>query len=239
MTFHTQYNESYFDDEDVEEAAAVRPLESFLAGRPKSISFLPAIVLATVIVAVSILGWQDPELAQSLAGNLKQVSESGEWYRCFSCMFLHKDARHLISNLVFLVPLGGLLSAYYGLAIFPLMALLFGGLTYYLSLLTYAPHVYLIGASGLVYVLFGMWISLMFYVESHLPWTKRFLRIIGFGLIMFIPSTITAHVSYQTHFIGLGIGLISGTMYGYHSRYKFMEKNLLHLEQIEREKLQS
>lgn len=204
------------------------PQESFLAKRPKLLSFIPAMMLAGCIAMVSVMAWMEPGWGRSMAGNLTQVTDEGEYYRLFSSMLIHKDVLHLLNNLVFLIPFGGLLTAYYGYSVFPFLALISTAITHYVALLTYSAQTYLIGASGLVYVLFGLWISLMFHVEAHLPWTRRMLRITGFSLIMVIPATVTPSVSYRTHFIGLLSGLACGAIYGLIARKSFEKRNVLH-----------
>jgi hypothetical protein len=40
------------------------------------------------------------------------------------------------------------------------------------------------------------------------------MRIVGFGLVMFIPSQFQSNVSYRTHYIGLAVGLAVAAVYG-------------------------
>ncbi len=129
-------------------------------------------------------------------------------------MLLHSNIEHLLSNMLFLVPFGGLLTNYFGYRVFPLLGLVLGTATQFISLRTYPPDANLLGASGLLYVLFGLWLSLYFRAETHLTWSNKLLRIVGFGLVMFVPSQFQPEVSYRTHYIGLAIGLIAGAIYG-------------------------
>jgi membrane associated rhomboid family serine protease len=129
-------------------------------------------------------------------------------------MLLHSDMEHLLSNLLFLIPFGGLLTNYFGWRVFPWLGLALGTATQALSLKTYPAGSNLLGASGLLYVLFGLWLGLYFRAESHLRWTNKLMRIVGFGLVMFIPSQFQSNVSYRTHYIGLGLGLAAAVVYG-------------------------
>src|SRR5262249_41957327 len=117
------------------------------------------------------------------------------------------------SNLLFLIPFGGLLTNYFGWLVFPMLGVLLGIVTQWISLKTYSDGSTLLGASGLLYVLFGLWLALYFRTETRLRWTNRLLRVVGFGLIMFIPEQFQPEASYRTHAIGLALGLLAGAFW--------------------------
>ena len=99
----------------------------------------------------------------------------------------------------------------------------FGGL--FIALKTYPPHIGLQGASGVLYVMFGLWLSLYYKAEVHVPRGKRRLRIIGFCLVMMVPSEFSPQVSYRSHLFGLVVGLIAGIIYGYIAHEEFERRN--------------
>lgn len=199
--------------EEVQEPIA-RPTYSFLAERPSRKSFWPGVIFALMAAAASVVAWNDSSFKADWIGNPEKIFSGGEWWRLFTSMLLHSDIEHLLSNLFFLIPFGGLLTNYFGWRIFPWLGLALGTATQALSLKTYPAGANLLGASGLLYVLFGLWLSLYFRAEAHLRWTNKLMRVVGFGLVMFIPSQFQSNVSYRTHYIGLAVGLAAGAIYG-------------------------
>ncbi|HEX5035773.1 MAG TPA: rhomboid family intramembrane serine protease [bacterium] len=195
--------------EDLQEAI-VRPSESFLAARPAKKSFLASSLFALAAAVSSVVAWNSNSFKAAWIGNPEKIFSGDEWWRLLTSILLHRDIKHLLSNLLFLVPFGGLLTNYFGWAAFPITGLALGIATQYLSLKTYPQSATLLGASGLLYVLFGMWLALYFRAETRLRWTNRLLRVTGFALIMFIPSEFQPDVSYRTHAIGLALGMASG-----------------------------
>lgn len=191
-----------------------RPPLSFLSRHPSRKSFLPAVLFALTATVVSVAAWNSEGFQEMGIGNPEKIFSGGEWWRLFTSMLLHSDVKHILSNLLFLIPFGGLLTNYFGWRVFPWLSLALGILTQFLSLKTYPADANLLGASGLLYVLFGLWLALYFRAETHLRWTHKLIRIIGFGLVMFVPAEFQPRISYRTHYIGLAIGLIAGVIYG-------------------------
>jgi len=202
--------------------------ESFLHQTPNKEAFLPSLIYASLAAIVSLLCWNSAELKTVLTGRPEAIFEHWEWYRLFTSLLVHSNIRHLLANMLFLVPFGGLLTFYFSWRMFPLLGLLLGILTQYFSLKTYSPQTGLIGSSGLLYVLFGLWLSLYFVAETHVAKSNRLLRIIGFSLIMLIPSQFSPHVSYRTHFIGFVIGLAAGFVYALLYREDIEARNRSH-----------
>ena len=112
-----------------------------------------------------------------------------------------------LSNGVVLGVLAFLLFGYYGPAIYPALTVLFGTIVTAISLSTYPAQTSLLGASGLVYLMAGFWLALYLLIERRFSWTKRFIRAVGFGLIVLVPTAIEPAVSYRTHLIGFVVGV--------------------------------
>lgn len=216
-----------FDLESPEDHQPIRESRSFLSEWPRKEAWIPSLIFATLATLISVATWQWPDWKTALAANPQMIFQEGQWYRLVTSLFVHSNLRHLLSNLLFIVPFGGLLTAYFGWWMFPVIALLLGVLTQIISLMTYPMLARLVGASGLLYVMFGLWLSLYYKAESHVPAQKRWLRILGFGLIMMVPSQLLPHVSYRTHYIGLAIGLVGGFVYYLLKRDEFDRRNRL------------
>lgn len=232
MTHH-KLPKDWWDDDPEERQIK----ESFLSERPRVRDFFPVFLYALLSTLLSIFYWLDPSIKSSWGANADLVFHRWEWYRLLSGMMLHSNFRHLAANMLFLVPFGGLLTFYYGRRMFPVLAIVLGLINHALVLHTYPPNVFLNGSSGLLYVMFGLWLSLYYKVEVHLSTGKRWLRLIGFGLIMFIPSTVYPHVSYRTHYIGLLLGLVCGFIYAKIHEDDFRQRNLRYWESALKRKL--
>lgn len=220
------HSDPQWNDEAPPEQPEIR--ESFLHRPPKGEAFVPSLIYATCAAVVSLLCWNSPEFKEELVGNPDKIFNHFEWYRLVTSLLVHSDIRHLLANMLFLVPFGGLLTFYFGWRLFPLAGVLCGIVTQYFSLQTYPLHTRLIGSSGLLFALFGLWLSLYFKAESHLPARQRLLRIMGFSLIMLIPTQFSPQVSYRTHFIGWLIGLVVGLVYGWVFHDEIETRNLAH-----------
>ena len=96
------------------------------------------------------------------------------------------------------------------------------------SLSTYAPGTRLLGASGVVYLMAGFWLTSYLFIERRLSMGKRLLRASGFGLIVLVPTVWDPSVSYRTHAIGFGAGILFAVVY-----YVKMGKELRKAERVE------
>jgi rhomboid protease GluP len=104
-------------------------------------------------------------------------------------------------------------------------------LTKYISLLTYPFEVSLIGASGLVYWMAGFWLSMYLLVERSVRPGKRVLRVVCLALLVLLPTTFQANVSYRTHAIGLGLGVVSAIVYFQRNRESIRAAEVVELEE--------
>lgn len=215
-SFDDDFEPEDLDPEDLLEEVQEpipRPSRSFLSEKPRQLSFLPAVIFALLAATVSVAAWRYPDLKNAWMGNPEKIFSRGEWWRLGTSVLLHSDMEHLLSNLLFLIPFGGLLTNYFGWKVFPALGVVLGLLAQALSLKTYPLEQNLLGASGLLYVLFGLWLALYYRAETQIRWTTRLMRVVGFGLCMFIPSQFQSNVSYRTHYIGLAVGLLAGFLW--------------------------
>src|SRR5690606_26204612 len=108
----------------------------------------------------------------------------GEYWKLWTTLFVHADIGHALSNAFLFFILGFFLYGYYGIRVFPLAALFWGGITNLFVLLQYESDIHLIGASGVVYWMGGFWLTLYFLLNRKLSLFPRALRTIGVGLIL-------------------------------------------------------
>ncbi len=123
-------------------------------------------------------------------------------------MLVHADFGHFLSNGVVFGVLAFLLYGYYGPAVHPLGTAVLGTIVTGVSLRTYLAQTWLLGASGLVYLMAGFWLTLYLLVERRISPGKRVVRATGFGLIVLVPTAIEPMVSYRTHMIGFIFGVL-------------------------------
>jgi rhomboid protease GluP len=111
-----------------------------------------------------------------------EITESGQYYRLLSCVFLHGDFMHLALNMVALFGLGRLCEATYGKARF-LWLVVFSGLCG--SVLSLKGGVGLsVGASGAIFGLLGAGVVFGFRYRKELPAPLK--AIFGRGLLPWV-----------------------------------------------------
>ena len=167
-----------------------------------------------ILGAVSALYWWGPPgFAAALPASGETVFGRGETWRLLTAMAAHADAIHLLSNAAFLTWLIYLSYGAFGPSLYPWSAVPVAALSLAVTLEGYPPNIRLVGASGLLYLLAGSWLTLYVLVERRLTVPKRLVRVIGFFLIVLVPTSIRPEVSYRAHGIGLFFGICLGLAY--------------------------
>jgi rhomboid protease GluP len=175
-----------------------------------------------MLLFVSVVYWLDLlGLANRLPAIPENVFRHGEYWRLLTSIGAHADFRHFLSNGIVFGVLSFLLYGYFGAVVYPVLTWGLGCVVTAVSLSTYAPNTRLLGASGVVYLMAGFWLTSFLLIERRLTIGKRLLRAIGFGLIVLVPTAWDPSVSYRTH----GIGFIAGALYAI--AYFFMRKDAL------------
>jgi rhomboid protease GluP len=195
-------------------ASTYRVRETLLSRKPRKWSLEVAALSLAAMQAASLLAWRaGAALLPSLAATPEGVFGAHQYWRLLTAVAVHADVMHFVSNAPFVAFFAYLLFGTFGFRVFPLLGLAMAALTNYFALLTYPPGVELIGASGLVYWMAGFWLSMYLLVERSVNPGKRVLRAVCLGLLVLAPSTFEADVSYQTHAIGLALGVASALVY--------------------------
>jgi rhomboid protease GluP len=188
--------------------------ETLLSRKPGRGSVGVAAASVGLLLAGSLVYWTNAAgLARYLPASAEAVFGRSEYFRLWTSVLAHADFQHFAGNALVFGFLAFLLYGYYGALVFPLGALAIGGLTTALSLSTYEPATRLVGASGVVYGMFGFWLSLYLLVERRVSFGKRILRALGFSIVVLIPTALEPEISYRAHAIGFGLGVASGLAY--------------------------
>ena len=157
---------------------------------------LVVVIAVSYLLQITIAGYEDRLLLNRF------YVENGEYYRLITVALLHGGLWHLAFNLYALHALGTPVEAYFGKKKYTLILIvsLLSGST--LSILFNPANVYSVGASGMIFGLFGA--LALIGQQSGIEW-RSILVIVG---INFAIGFVLGGVDWRGH---LG-GLIGGTL---------------------------
>ena len=183
--------------------------ETYLSRSPRPSSTWVTIATIWVVCITSVIYWSNFwDLASSLPVSNTSIFVDHEYWRLFSAMGIHSDLRHLLSNLIALAILSYLLYGFFGHWMFPILITFLGAGVNLISIWTYPPNTRLLGASGVVYLMAGFWLTCYLLIHRKYSLSHRILRCSGFSLILLVPSSLDPGVSYRTHSIGFAVGMV-------------------------------
>lgn len=188
-------------------------VRNFLSKPKGQYGKLAAFIGLALCVLLSHLYWNYPPLSAFLSASPNQVFVQGEYWRLFSTSFIHGDMDHLLSNSLMLFILTYFVSSFYGIKMAPVLSFIAGGLINFLTLKLYSSETTLVGASGVVYYLWGFWLVLYLHIERQTSLIRRILRVGAIFFILLVPTSYSPQTSYSAHFIGLLVGIIVGFIY--------------------------
>lgn len=172
----------------------------------------------------SELYWAESGWLPLLPASRVAVFGQGEWSRLFSAVLIHADMLHLLSNSYMLGILTFFVHGHFGTWVFPFYAVLGAALVNLLAVATYRPETLLLGASGLVYLLAGFWLTLFVAIERQRSFGSRLLRALGVGLGILFPTTFEPKTSYRTHAIGVLVGVAMALIYFWLNKRKIRSR---------------
>lgn len=193
----------------------------------------PKVSLALVIINILVY------IVCTFTGNLlynkggvgfKLVQEPSQWYRIITSMFLHIDLVHIYSNMILLYFVGEVVEAQLKPVRFLLVYLItgiFGTFATFLSEIISGEYVVVIGASGAVFGILGVLLSLVFF--------KRVRReTMGLGRVLFVifvslyEGFTAINVANWSHLGGVVSGVMIGAIYCLGTSEKNGEKEKIH-----------
>jgi rhomboid protease GluP len=180
----------------LEEEALAQPID------PKAAQ--GALFFILLFLGMTLYAWSNP--ANGWVATQHNVFVEGQWWRLLSSPFVHADLVHLLSNSMLFLIFATLLNNYFGRWAFPVLSVLGAAATEAFALITYPPDVRLVGASGMVYLMAGMWLVYFVRHSAYLTPLHRVMRVLAFVLIVLLPNSIEPQVSYRSHAIGFGLG---------------------------------
>ncbi|OUR99734.1 hypothetical protein A9Q84_01540 [Halobacteriovorax marinus] len=198
---------------------------NFLSSKRYSYALTVSFVLLGLCLILSRFYWQG---YLSLEASVSNVFSQGEYWRLFTTSFLHGSLDHLLSNALMLGLMSYFIISHYGLVIYPLLSFVMGGVVNFLVLYFARYDITIVGASGVVYFLWGFWLILYLFIQRHIPLMRRLINAFAIGLIVLVPTSYSATTSYLAHFLGLVLGIINGVCY-----YWFYKREILSKEKYE------
>ena len=188
---------------------------------------LPVVTLILIVLNVAIFHPLELQLIASPQdlGPLIQfgaysyhlIVEEGEYWRLLTSTFLHAHTLHLFLNMSILFLLGNLLEGVYGRNRFLLLYLI-SAIVSSVASLPFVQDAFGVGASGAVFGLIGVAITLGIRYKDRLP--RRLGRILGLRLLPFVGLDILLgffvlpyfnyNVNNAAHLGGLFTGVIGG-----------------------------
>ena len=182
-----------------------RLIKTLLSKKPQAGSFAMALFTVLLVTVITLFEWR--------SGLDLSAERSGEYWRLLTAVFVHADVAHLLSNLYMLFIFSFFVYGYFGFLVFPVISLLTAVAVNFVAVMSYPPEMHLLGASGLVYILGGFWLTLYFFIQRQYSVLNRLLRVSGIALMVFFPSTFIPSTSYRAHGIGFLAGIIFGVFY--------------------------
>ncbi len=169
-------------------------------------------ILVFIVMAFSGVNIFMPESEQLLAwgANFKPATLNGQWWRLFTCYFLHIGIFHLLMNMYALLYIGVLLEPILGTARF-LSAYVVAGIGASLTSLLWHDLTISAGASGAIFGMYGVFLAML--TTNHIEKSARKALLtsiavfVGYNLLNGIKGGIdnAAHIG----------GLLSGVIIGY------------------------
>lgn len=162
---------------------------------------------------MSYLYWFN-DIGAYLSANRTNAIDAGEFWRLVSSTFIHGNLSHFLSNSLMLFILSLVTVSFYGVVFSTIYIVFSGALINYLVLLSHSKaDTYLVGASGVIFCLWGFWLILFFCIERQRTVLSRLLRIGAVFFVLLVPTSYDPATSYRAHYIGFLIGILAGAIY--------------------------
>jgi len=207
--------------------------QNWLTSKPNSLSGWVAAFFTAFIMMMSHFYWNDFFAATNwMAATGEEVLQKGEYWRAWTTVFVHGDAKHLLSNSFFFFIFASLIYGYFGFWLFPAAAFLFGGLINLIVLHGMPSTTQLVGASGVVFWMGGFWLMMAFFIDRRRGILHRSLKTLGISFVLFFPSeAFNPTTSYKAHLIGFFMGILFGL--GIYGLFKKTFQTKDHIETID------
>ena len=189
-------------------------VRNYLSKQKYQTGKLAAFLILALCLIASLFYWDTTNSVSALLSANKSLAfNSGEYWRLFTTSFIHGDIEHLMSNSLMLFILTYFVTAFYGSFISLGVGFLMGIVINSIVILQYGDNTSLVGASGVIYYLWGFWLVLYVCITKHMSVMSRLIRVFGIFLILLVPTTYSPSTSYLAHYVGFILGTVVGAIY--------------------------
>ena len=187
----------------------------------KDYLFTPIIVylniLIFILMAISGVHPIEPSVESLIAwgGNLREITLGGQPWRLLTSVFLHGGLFHLLLNMYALLHVGGLLESKFGKNRY-LLTYIATGLFASIASISFNDNIVSIGASGAVFGMYGLFLSLLILKVLDIPKESRnnlissILFFVGYNLFYGFTRE---GIDNAAHIGGLVSGFVIGFLY--------------------------
>lgn len=202
-------------------------LRNYLTKRHNDYGLLAALIFIALCLIISNFYWFNLfDLANYLSASHKNIFDLHEFWRLFTTTFVHGNMKHLLANSMMLFILIYMVTSFFGVFAALVMSILMGGVINAVTLHFYPPEVSLVGASGVLYYLWGFWLVLYLGIETQKSFIARLVRVIGVFFILLVPTSLDPSVSYLAHYSGFSIGVIIGAIFFLLKKKQFLKSEV-------------
>ena len=155
-------------------------------------------------------------------GNLDILVKNGEYFRIFTCIFLHAGLMHLVLNMYSLYVIGPQIESFFGKIRF-LIIYIFSGICGSILSIAFTHNVVSVGASGAIFGLLGSMIYFGYYYRAYLGnvLKSQILPIVFLNLLI---GFLASDIDNAAHIGGLIGGILSTMALGIPEKSTKFEK---------------
>ncbi len=170
------------------------------------------VFIAMVVSGVSFMSPTGEDIV-NWGGNFSPYTNSGDWWRLITCVFVHIGIIHLLFNMYALYTIGVYLEPMLGKTKYIVAYLCTGIFASLVSLWWHKTPVASAGASGAIFGMFGVFLALLSTSLIPKQVRKQLLQSIGIFVAYNLLYGMKSGVDNAAHIGGLVSGLIIGYLY--------------------------
>lgn len=193
-----------------------KKLEKIFSPKKPVVTYI-LIVLNLMVFLYGVLHGNDELI--NMFGNNYELVQNGEFYRLFTCMFVHADILHILFNMIALYSIGPVVERYYGKSKFLLIYLVSGLLGSIFSGVFMTADSISIGASGAIFGLLGSICYFTYYYRATLQGILRG-SIMPVIIINLVIGLISSSIDLSAHIGGLIGGILISMAIGIGDKHR-------------------
>lgn len=193
-----------------------KKLEKIFSPKKPVVTYI-LIVLNLMVFLYGVLHGNDELI--NMFGNNYELVQNGEFYRLFTCMFVHADISHILFNMIALYSIGPVVERYYGKSKFLLIYLVSGLLGSIFSGVFMTADSISIGASGAIFGLLGSICYFTYYYRATLQGILRG-SIMPVIIINLVIGFLSSSIDLSAHIGGLIGGILISMAIGIGDKHR-------------------